>query len=214
MSPQTMCPGGSCANLMNDPQNCGACGVPCASGVCQNGKCGRRVFVTNEAPLIGGFVTAGSATPDAYCQRAADTQMIGGTWNAWVTTVEGVVSSPSMRLVKPGVDDDVPYVLLNGKVIASNWIELTDGGIDYPINITEFGTPVGGGITTAVWTNTSTSGQAVSTQNDGTTCFNFTIQGSTYTVAVGRLDYKDMTWTNVGPGSCYQTPAHLYCFEK
>src|SRR5262249_55629597 len=28
-----------CVDTVTDPDNCGACGVPCASGICQNGTC-------------------------------------------------------------------------------------------------------------------------------------------------------------------------------
>jgi hypothetical protein len=114
-------------------------------GCGEGGTC--TVFVTSTLTK-GNF--GGLAGGDAICgQRAhADGAIVpAGKYRAWLSTS---TADAKDRLL------DAPYVLPNGASVAANLVALTDGGIDNPINVTEYGTFVTAG--RLVWTGTSSGG--------------------------------------------------------
>jgi hypothetical protein len=118
---QTFCPGG-CVNLADDPDNCGACGISCGTGLCVGGICqlrqaghlvvighdytvsragmdnivGNAVFVASGASA-NVLAYHGDATPDAI--RGTDNAiqrvaaMTGRTWRKTVVPAADVISS-------------------------------------------------------------------------------------------------------------------------
>jgi hypothetical protein len=87
--PGKMCPMGAgffCANVMNDPANCGMCGLQCGAGkYCMQGTC-----MTGGAPADGGAISCPAAymacyppAAPAYCANfSVDTQNCGGCGKA------------------------------------------------------------------------------------------------------------------------------------
>lgn len=143
-----------CCNLLEDGTKCGAdcddglggitfpgsdwahcaeCGEECgALQACQLGACidARRVFVTSEtyAGDMGGL--QGLEGADLRCQELADSMDLGGTFRAYL--VDGTVD-----LAERLVAASVPYVRLDGIVVATNWQDLAERGLLAPIFIDE-----------------------------------------------------------------------------
>src|SRR5262249_26062940 len=72
--------GGACAALQSDPNNCGACGSPCATGqVCVQGACGdcpkgTKLCAPSDGSSPGSCTnTATDATNCGACGTACDT---------------------------------------------------------------------------------------------------------------------------------------------
>ena len=98
--------------------------------------CGRLtlkcVFVTSKFydANLGGLAGA-----DAKCQALADAAALRGTYRAWLSTVSVAAKS---RLTLYGL----PYVLVDGTVVAWNSAQLTTDDLTNPIALTEQGTAV------------------------------------------------------------------------
>lgn len=82
---------------------------------------------TSSNGNLGGLTGA-----DQKCQTLADSAGIHGTFKAWLGDS---TKSPSNRFTQA----TVPYVKLDGSLIANHWTDLTDGDIANPINIDENG---------------------------------------------------------------------------
>src|SRR3990167_4820916 len=74
-----------------------------------------RVFITNESynGNLGGLIGA-----DEICTRSAHLAGLGGKWKAWLSDSQ-VSASERLHHSK------IPYRLLNGKLVARNWRDLT-----------------------------------------------------------------------------------------
>ena len=151
-----------------------------------------RIFVAtgghqgNFGGLLGG---------DAICQTKADSQLLGGTWMAWLS--DGL-DGPITRFF-PSPD---PYELINGTRVADNWDDLVDGNIQNPLNIYEDGSPVGA---IPYWTGTDRYGSPSANNCNGWTS----------TSGDGDNGYSVVTaegWTE-GTTICANTPLIL-CFEQ
>ena len=210
------------------PQNTLAChkGTPHGSEVsCDDGSAptSRIVFVTSDHydgaldpdPNNCGDGVAGG---DCICQYHANEAGLTGTFFAWLSDS---TSSPATDFVKSAV----PYVRLDGVMVASSWDDLTDGTILAPIEVNELGgrpnvDPSLGGLTIkVVWTGTDFDGTSSlqATRN----CLNWTTaQGDLNQLGgVGGLTEQiGIRWTVFGSdgGSrrCESGPHHLYCFEQ
>ncbi|MBI2021483.1 DUF1554 domain-containing protein [Candidatus Daviesbacteria bacterium] len=165
-----------------------------------------RVFVTsnNYTGNLGGVAGA-----DAKCQESAQAANLKGVWRAWIS--DSSTTSPSSRFDK----DDGPYVLIDGTKIADSWLDLTDGSLFNPINITELNTlktlpTIPGSEGKYVWTNTSTSGGVYSTDTQQN-CNNWSSAGEFIGGAGGH--YNDRTNWTTGTGATCVVPEALYCFE-
>jgi hypothetical protein len=157
----------------------------------------------------------GLSGADALCQQAANGASLTGTYKAWLST--GGVSAVS-RLTHA----TVPYVLLDGTVVASNWSALTSGTLAHAIDRTEQNASVTG--LANVWTASTPAGNFVGSAAGLGDCQGWT-QGQLSTggrATCGSTLGKDSTWSNYqndyscggmsfgGPPSGYQ----LYCFEQ
>ncbi len=224
----TLC-GQDCVDLTTDPAHCGECGRACALDnvvvlACSAGACtpsckpgfldssqpaapapddgcetqGLRVFVTSS-PVPADF--GGAVAADSECQSVATGQGLGGAWKAWVSDTK---TSPAARFFQaPG-----PYVLVDGTVVASDWAELTSGGLKHAIDLDEQGAPAP---SFEAWTGTLTSGVA---DPSGKFCADWTSTQASDTPYVGASYGLDATWSELWLQFCDRQDIHLFCFEQ
>ena len=205
------CPGGACrrGRCAATRAALGPCGTGCAGGeVCEHGtcraaRCGEvggscTVFVTGTGydANLGGLVGA-----DATCQARADAAGLGGTYKAWLSTVDG---SPKTRFAHaPG-----PYRLVDGTKIADDWVDLTDGVLRHAINIDETGNPLAAN--TRTWTGTQADGTLT---DAGHTCGGWTTT-ETGSADMGTTARADLFWSWEARFHCWNTDIHLFCFQQ
>lgn len=155
----------------------------------------QRVFVTSTAYAgdLGGLDGA-----DAHCQVAASSAGLSGIWRAWLGTSG---TSPLVRLQH----GDLPYVRLDGVVVADDWADLTDGALAAPIAIDETGAHVPAA-DAIVWTASDAAGASM-----GGMCSDWSEQnsGGFY----GDANGADATWAHIACQPC-TLQARLYCFEE
>ena len=163
----------------------------------------KTVFITTTSfdSNLGGLAGA-----DDKCQAQANGPASiapSGTYLAWLS--DGT-DSPDTRFTK----SSHPYVLPDGKKIAEDYTDLTDGSILYVINIDPTGQTLG-------WQNFWSS-----TNSDGTTAQNFlTCEGWTWTVnsetvshaMIGHTGKKSTLWSEYAREKC-RTPHRLACFQQ
>jgi len=188
---------GGCGGMSTCSNNVGA--PPTCTGMLAE----RRVFVTTQS---FGTNLGGVAGADTRCQEAADAQVLGGRWRAWISDRNG--NSPSQNLT-PGAG---PYRLLTGTVIANNWADLTDGTLAHGIDVYEDSTVAVG--TQNVFTGTNTDGTALTSGGD--LCLDWTVAGAGPSTRYGVNGVTDSTgayWSFRGTHWCDQQ-YHLFCFEE
>lgn len=174
-------------------------------------------FVTSQVFTgnLGGLVGA-----DVKCQTAASSAGLPGVYKAWLSNA--TVSAAS-RLEHA----TLPYMLVDGTVVATDWTMLTSGRLMHAIDLTERGTPAVagsnqdcffGGTGKFVWTNSSANGTVA---NGGmvSSCGNdWNSSGPTDASGpfgvVGSMSHADVMWTlSCGSARCENT-APLYCLEQ
>jgi len=124
--------------------------------ICFENKCvkPKTVFVTST--LYTGNL-GGLAGADAKCNERARIGGLGGDFKAWLSDSK---TSAAERLTHA----TVPYVLVDGTVLAKDWADLVKGDLEMPIRLTEFvqwPTTVPhppGCADSIVWTNTTEKG--------------------------------------------------------
>jgi hypothetical protein len=167
---------------------------------CQAGVC-KRVFVSSQPPPTGGNL-GGLAGADAFCQSAANSRQLGGTWKAWLSDAATSASARSTHAT-------VPYVLLDGNIVAANWTALTSGTLAHPINVSEDGT-IHTSDVLEVWTGSTLTGAY-----SGRSCTSWTSNApGPNTADVGVSDQTNADWTNRYQQYCDRTTVRLYCFEQ
>lgn len=156
------------------------------------------VFVT-KAAFQGNF--GGLAGADARCQAAAQQAGLPGAFRAWLSTA---AQPADTRLVHK----EVPYVMPGGIQVADNYLDLTDGRLDHPIDRTEYGKTVPSPFLAR--TATAADGRALSP-----TCSDWTSRRRYDGGAWGATDAITAAWSHTGvfPGRCDYL-AHLYCLEQ
>jgi hypothetical protein len=195
----------SCLDWSN-VTNCSV-GQTCVNGSCVAVGQFYRVFVTNSTwnGNLGGLAGA-----DAKCQAAANAAGLGSTrtiWKAWLSTN---VTNASSRLYH----SNIPYKRIDGAVVANNWADLTDGSLQNPINVTEYGSTIGRFQEKLVWTGTNYTGLSLYSPYS---CNNWLSTASNG--HAGTSNKTDVQWT------LFSTPAgiypfycgnlfRLYCFEQ
>lgn len=173
----------------------------------------KNVFVTSQAHT-GDF--GGLSGADAFCQSSAMNAGLSGTYKAWLSDSTG---SPSTRFTP----SSVPYRLVDGTTIASDWNDLTDGTINTPINLDEYGNAASSSM---VFSFTMTDGTAGVFQSASSNCYggdchcndwtNANGQGSpTPGSAVGQTSKSNDDWTDYSYyNGCGPTGQPIYCFEQ
>ncbi len=190
-------------SLQDDPKNCGTVGHRCPSGMCAQGDCYKRVFVSSTQVKGDLASAAGAATVDKLCQDLSSaTFFSGGTYLAWLSVDSNHQPATTFKRSK------APYVGYGGQIIANDWTGLTTQQLLSAISLTEDGTP-----TTAafIWTNTNVDGMAVAAGTSATNCMSFTM--SSGTAVSGAVGTATPGWTNSGPLDCGKMQP-VYCFEQ
>jgi hypothetical protein len=198
------CSGGTC-------QLPPTCDLRCDSRMCTGGVCWKVVFAIGGSYPASGI--GGVAGGDAKCQDAAVSAGLKGTYRAWLSDDEG--RSPASRFTR----SSVPYVLINGTIIASNWQSLISGSIAEAITLTERALPVPtleSNYDKLFFTGTNNNGLPAT----GRTCGGW--KNSYGSVAVGSSAWNFYSgkydfWTD-GGGAGYTATcadaASFYCFEQ
>jgi hypothetical protein len=152
------------------------------------------MFITDTAQDadFGGIEGA-----DALCASQATAAGLDGEFRAWLSTT---TSSVADRLTRSAV----PYLLVDGTVVANDWDDLVDGAIMARIDLDANGVLRTGD----VWTGTEASG--ASHPNDD--CTGFT-NGSSGVGLCGASNSTSATWTQNRTPSC-STVLRLYCIEQ
>lgn len=124
-------PEGVCAPVRagTDPDaECALEGEACFDGGCAAGKI---VFVTSQKfnADLGGLEGG-----DAKCQAAAEAACLPGEYKAWLSDE---TAEPDTRFVQASV----PYLRVDGTMVALNYADLTDGRLEAPIARDEYGQP-------------------------------------------------------------------------
>ncbi|MCH9684790.1 MAG: hypothetical protein K0V04_25365 [Deltaproteobacteria bacterium] len=160
----------------------------------------RRVFLSSAlyTGAMGGVQGA-----DASCQALADAATLGGTWLAFLFDTTYTFDSYPQA--------GGPFITLDGEIVATDWLDLTDGTIASPIDRTEYGTV----LTVGVWTGLF-EGPGATTDN---WCYGWTSAGGQ--CRPGQLDecggiglshHTDSWWDGSPLDTCAQLN-HLYCIE-
>lgn len=167
-----------------------------------------RVFVTNESfdGNVGGITGA-----DKICKQLAHSAALSGNWKAWLSNSH---ISASKRLFH----SPVPYVLLNGEIVAYNWSDLiakkeNEKYLWHAINTNQFGEIIE---TSNVMTGTLPSGNAYSNESRFF-CMDFQSNCSNLkawcVISFGTSSYTNHDWTHTEHENCREK-YHLYCFEQ
>lgn len=181
--------------------DCGGSCAPCSSE-------SRFVFVTST---VQGANFGGLEEADATCQTLANAAGVPGTFKAWL-------SSTTLPALARFAATGEPYTLVDGTPIANDLADLTDGTIDNPIDLDEWGDPppdtghTCGDGAAVVMTGTGAAGTVYA----GGTCGDWTSTtlGST---AFGSTARTDALWSIVCAGSGIGNCNHMapfYCFAQ
>lgn len=168
------------------------------------------VFVTSQA-YHGDLVSAygdpgltGVEAADALCQAAANAASpdpLPGVYKAWIAIDEA--DDPESRFSDVGV----PWILVDGTVVATDWANLIDGELMAGIKITETGEDI---ISWGVWTNVKVDGTA----ND--IYYEYNCEGWTDPTAQGKYGTASAVnqyWTDYSSSMC-DVSRRLYCFQQ
>lgn len=166
---------------------------------------GRTVFVSSTT-----FAASALANADNHCTDLAAKAGLTGAYRAWLSDEK---RSPATTF-EPS---KVPYVLLDGRIVANDWAELASGKLAYPINVTERAgkPPVATGTCdgSTVWTNTLLGGTYA---GYATSCGNWS--GGGEQALFGAYTKVEEAFTNActyaGRGVCSLARAPIYCFEQ
>lgn len=162
---------------------------------------GNLIVEANSLPGEQVQVTEGLKAADKICQYRANSRNLGGTWKAWLSDSK---TSASSRLTHA----NVPYKRLDGVMVANNWVDLTDGGLQATINVTEFGVKT---LDAGAWTNTLPNGERKYTQTSKT-CYDWTTRFD-FTGSQGYDFNTNSGWTDSNTLACGYSDS-LYCFEQ
>lgn len=166
----------------------------------------KRVFASSEC-YLGSLGGLGGA--DEKCQTLADAAALGGKFSAWLADA---YDGPSTRLPHA----TVPYVLIDGSVVARDWDDLVDGTILTAIDLDETGNAwLAGACGSSVWTNTSTLGTPAVSDALEFACYEWTLALFSRWGLLGDATATNSTWTDGGALAMRRcsTTARLYCFE-
>lgn len=190
--------------------------ITMCAGACVNGACvvlRNLVFVTSQA-FVGGALGGLDGADDACTELAASAGISSRAFAAWLSDAQG---SPSTRFARR----DGPYALVDGTVVANDWIELTSGTLRHSIDLTELGGPPPQGtvgcVSPAVWSGTNDDGTQAEVKL-GADCgdWNNPIAETAVFGWVGHTTRWSNACTLISgtPAKSCGGTAALYCFEQ
>jgi hypothetical protein len=165
-------------------------------------NCANKVVFVTSAFYSGSLGSLGGVTAgDNLCMAAAATEptQLTGTFQAWLSDDNG---SPSTSFAQ----SPVPYVRLDGTVVAFDWAHLISA-LSAPIDVTETGSTLTTG--SCVWTGTKYDGTSVLGDN----CANWTSAAPSSSVVAGSPTSMDALWS-LGCAVTCADGSHLYCFQQ
>lgn len=155
------------------------------------------MFVTSTT-LTGNF--GGVLLADEVCRAAAGFAELEGDYLAWLA--DGLLH-PATRFTA----SDAAYALVDGTVVASGFVDLSDGTLDHAINLDEFGVPVVQN--QRVWTGTTAGGFSSANHcKQWKNCDNLL----SCTAQVGNAWQTTSEWSE-GFGLC-NNKLPIYCVEQ
>jgi len=168
------------------------------------------VVFTTSAAYMGNL--GGLSGADQKCQTLASGKLTG-TFKAWLSDSN---TSAATRLTTHGV---LPYVLVDGTVVANDWTDLTSGSLQHMIDLDESGNQVATADTCSgfgghyVWTDSNDDGSIFNTAQS---CQNWTSLASTDNGSTGSASLNQATsfWSNWCNLQSCNTPASLYCVQQ
>lgn len=175
---------------------------------------GKIVFLTESEHdgNMGGIIGA-----DMICQGEADAAGLTGVYKAWLSD-----SNPANCPASRFTHSTGPYVRVDGKIVAQDWADLTDGSILDEIVISANGTNMHvadpDGLEHA-WTNTSVDGTRAGAGLPSAACNDFTSADYTLEpVTTGHAFTYDgwdapKDWTDASTNGC-DAENFLYCFQQ
>ncbi len=195
-----------------------ASGTPDTASVTVNppAPVGKIVFVTStlQNGNLGGISGA-----DSRCQTRANAAGLSGTFKAWISG-SSYSSSPASRFTR---STTLPYVRTDGQVVANDWADLTDGAIQNPINVDEFGTAQP--TPSFAWSFTRVDGSQGLFGSSSEDCYGGDCHCSNWTTtqtqgnptqgsAVARVNFTNDDWTDYSFGNFCGSSYRLYCFQQ
>jgi hypothetical protein len=166
--------------------------------MCKNVK---LVFTTSETYTgdLGGLAGA-----DAKCQALAETAGLWGTFKAWLSDSSATASE---RLNH----STVPYMRTDGRIVATDWVDLTDGTINVALSVDENGTAINSGWGYA-WTWTTADGSG---GTPGWNCRDWTYSGGLPDKGENGFIYEtNYKWSVIRSSDGCGESLYLYCFEQ
>jgi hypothetical protein len=151
------------------------------------------VFVTNATTpsAMGGLAGA-----DAFCQNAANTAGLAGTYRAFLSSTT-VNFASSAR-----IGNASGWIRRDGKPFALTQADLFNGVHRYPARFDENGNDMGN---VNFWTGSSLNGTV-----NGGTCGDWTVNGSG-SVGIGNSSGLNQVWVGISGGGCTGS-RNLTCF--
>jgi len=157
-----------------------------------------------------GNLDSGLDAGDCLCSGLAEEAGLGSNYRAWLGTDEG---SPSTRFTQ----STIPYIRTDGKKVANNFNDLTDGSISNPIKYSEdreevFVLSSSHQNDVRVWTAVRQMGQT----KTGDNCDGWTTRNPDFEGQVGTMSTTGNSWTDFSStDNCSFTDfARIYCFQQ
>lgn len=152
----------------------------------------------------------GLSGADGKCQTLAEQAGFigeGRAFRAWLSTTTKDAASRMTH-------SQVPYILLDGTIIAAHWADLTDGMLSHRIDRDEKNAVIPG--TAWAWTATTAQGGLADLVNN---CKDWTStvdeNNKQLKGARGRTDREDAQWTLAPQDPAYCVFSHrIYCVEQ
>lgn len=142
----------------------------------------------------------GVSGADAICAARASAAGLSGTFKAWIST-----TSYSDDPIVTFMQSAVPYKLVDGTTVASDWSDLIDGTLSNAINLDESGNAATG----YAWTFVGSNAQSGGSDN----CSSWTDSSGASDGEIGSVTATNSTWTASFGDLCSET-YRLYCFQQ
>lgn len=188
-------------DFLGSEAHCSACGDACGDGtMCLDGGCSsaRRVFLTSET--YGGDF-GGAQVADNACQQLADEAGLGGSWLAYIIDDFHALSRHNQN--------GGPFRKLDGVIVANDWLDLADGSIQSPLDLTEQLQTPGGN----AWTGLAAGSAAASLDcsnwsQESDDCLDTGLCGG-----AGQSNETDISWEGIFIFNC-NASFRFYCIEQ